>query len=340
MATDSSSPNASATPTWRSGQQASGASVDELEEKLSAATRAVNRISVKLDQQQLTRGLGWFSIGLGLAELLAPRPLGRAIGVGEHPTLMRLCGVREIASGVGLLSKRAPGSWAWSRVAGDAMDLALLNVAARSEGANTGRIALTATAVVGVTALDVYAGQRLRGSEGVETAEVEVSECITINSTPQQLYSFWRNVENLPRFMRHLASVRATGERTSHWIAKAPAGGSIEWDAEITDDQPDSRISWRTLPDSQVTHSGTVSFDAAANGHGTVLRVHLFYRPPAGYFGVQIARLFGEEPKLQIHDDLRRLKQLLETGEIATTEGQPAGKRSFIGRTTLGRRLQ
>jgi uncharacterized membrane protein len=113
----------------------------------------------------------------------------------------------------------------------------------------------------------------------------------------------------------------------------------VEWDAEITAEQPGSRIAWSTLPGSQIMHTGTVSFEPAT-GRGTVVRVQLAYRPPAGHVGVQIAKLFGEEPKLQIHDDLRRLKQLIETGEIATTEGQPSGKRSIIGRTTLGRRLQ
>lgn len=341
MATDVSQSTPASIRSWPPpDEHGSEAPTGGLEERLQAVTDTVNRLSAKLDDQTLAQGLGWFSIGLGVAELLAPRQLGRAIGVGEHPVLMRLCGLREIASGLGLLSKRAPGAWAWARVAGDAMDLGLLNAAARSEDADTGRIALAATAVVSVTALDVYAGQRLQGVEGIETAEVEVGERITINSTPQDLHAFWRNFENLPRFMRHLASVRVTGERTSHWIATAPAGRTVEWDAEITDDQPGSRISWRTLPGSEITHSGTVNFEPATHGRGTVVRVQLTYRPPAGYLGVQIARLLGEEPKVQIHDDLRRLKQLLETGEIATTEGQPAGKRSVLGRTLLGRRLQ
>lgn len=292
-----------------------------------------------IDPRQLANALGWFSIGLGLAELMAPRALGRAIGVGDHPQLMRALGVREITSGLGLLSQRATNAWAWSRVGGDAMDLALLGAAARNPDADPRRIAMAATAVMGVAALDVYATRALSKMELSEPEEI-VSESRTINSTPEALYSFWKNVENLPRFMSHLESVTPTGERTSHWIAKAPAGMSVEWDAEIVRDDPNEGLSWQTVPGSEVTHEGTVRFDPDPSGRGTVVRVQMRYVPPAGKVGVQLAKLFGEEPKLQIKDDLRRLKQLIETGEVATTLGQSTGQRSLIGRATLGRRVQ
>jgi uncharacterized membrane protein len=293
-----------------------------------------------VDDRQLTQALGWFSIGLGLVELIAPRALGRAIGVGDHPAIMRMLGVREITSGLGMLSERAPGAWAWSRVAGDAIDLALLGAASSSPDAKPERIALAATTVLGVTALDVYSGQRLTQAQSEVSPQIEVTESITINDTPQSLYEFWKNSENLPRFMQHLESVTVTGERTSHWIAKAPVGTTVEWDAEIVDDQPNQRIGWRTLPDSEVVHEGMVTFEPAIGDRGTILRVELLYQPPAGKVGAYIARLFGEEPAVQINDDLRRLKQLIETSEVATTLGQSSGRRSLIGRTTLGRTLQ
>jgi uncharacterized membrane protein len=295
---------------------------------------------LQLDDRQLGQALGWFSIGLGLAELLAPRALGRAIGVGDHPAVMRMLGVREIVSGLGLLSERAPGTWAWSRVAGDAMDLALLAAASRSPDADPRRIAIAATGVLSVTALDVYASQRLVASQSAGAPQIAVTQTVTINATPQELYQFWNNVENLPLFMEHLESVSRTSGRASHWVARAPAGTCVEWDAEIVDDQPDRRIGWRTLPGSQVTHEGMVSFEPATAGRGTIVCIEMLYRPPAGKVGAQIARLLGEEPSLQINEDLRRLKQLLETGEVATTLGQPAGKRSLLGRATLGRRIQ
>jgi uncharacterized membrane protein len=167
-----------------------------------------------------------------------------------------------------------------------------------------------------------------------------VTQSITINSSAAELYGFWKNVENLPLFMEHLESVSQVSGRVSHWVAKAPAGTCVEWDAEIVDDQPERRLGWRTLPGSQVTHEGMVSFEPATGDRGTVVRVEMLYVPPAGKAGLWIARLFGEEPALQVADDLRHLKQLLETGEIPTTLGQSAGKRSILGRTTLGRRIQ
>jgi uncharacterized membrane protein len=292
------------------------------------------------DDRQLGQILGLFSLGLGLAELLAPRAVGRAIGVGDHPAIVRMCGVRQIVTGLGCLSERAPGAWAWARVAGDAMDLALLGAAASSPDADPRRIAAATAGVLGVTALDVYSGQRLSATQAGEVPAISVTQTVTINAEPAELYGFWKNVENLPLFMEHLESVSQVNGRVSPGVAKAPAGASVEWDAEIVDDQPERRLGWRTLPDSQVTHEGMVSFEPASTGRGTIVRVEMLYVPPGGKVGVWIARLFGEEPALQVADDLRRLKQLLETGEVATTRGQPTGKRSIFGRTTLGRRIQ
>jgi uncharacterized membrane protein len=250
-----------------------------------------------------------------------------------------MVGVREIVTGLGILSERAPGAWAWARVAGDAIDLALLGAATSSPDADPRRIAVATAGVLGVAALDVYSGQRLTASQSTAPA-ISVTQAITINSPPAELYGFWKNVENLPLFMEHLQSVSQVDERVSHWVAKAPAGTCIEWDAEIVDDQPERRLGWRTLPGSQVTHEGMVSFEPATADRGTVVRVEMLYVPPAGKAGMWIARLFGEEPALQVADDLRQLKQLLETGEVATTLGQSAGKRSILGRATLGRRMQ
>ncbi|HTJ19857.1 MAG TPA: SRPBCC family protein, partial [Steroidobacteraceae bacterium] len=271
------------------------------------------------DERQLGQILGLLSVGLGLAQVLAPRALGRAIGVGDHPAIMRMVGVREIVTGLGILSERAPGAWAWARVAGDAIDLALLGAATSSPDADPRRIAAATAGVLGVTALDVYSGKRLGATESSEALAIAVTQTVTINSTPDELYHFWKNLENLPLFMEHLESVSEVNDRVSHWVAKAPAGTSVEWDAEIVDDQPDRSIGWRTLPDSQVTHEGMVSFEPASGGRGTIVRVEMLYVPPAGKVGVWIARMFGEEPALQVADDLRRLKQLLETGEVATT---------------------
>jgi uncharacterized membrane protein len=266
-----------------------------------------------LDDRRLAQVMGWFSIGLGLAELLAPRALGRAIGVGDHPAVFTLVGARQLISGVGLLSERGAGNWAWSRAAGDAIDIALLSAALRSPNARPGRIALAATTLLGLAAFDLYAGRRLMQS-GFAIPEIRINEVVAINSTPQALYAFWRDIENLPRFMSHLQSISRTSERTSHWVARAPAGTTIEWDAEIVDDEPDVRIGWRTLPDSEVVHEGVVTFEPAASGRGATARVELLYWSRARKVGAQLARMFGATPSRQISDDLRHLKQLLETG--------------------------
>lgn len=292
-----------------------------------------------VDQRQLARALGWFSVGLGLVQILAPRSLGRIIGAGEnHAMLMRLCGVREIASGMGLLSERAPASSAISRVAGDAMDLALLGAALRSPDAQPTRLLGAATAVMGVMAVDVYAaGRQARDGLGEGGEDVPVKASIAINSPAQKLYDFWRDFENLPRFMDRLQSVTHKDENTSHWVAKAPVGSlSVEWDSEVLDDQPGSLIAWRTLPGSQVRHQGSVRFEPAGT-HGCIVHVEMQYAAPGGKLAALAAKIFGEDPELQIRRDLRALKQFIETGEVATTRGQPSGARSFLGRTLTRR---
>jgi len=292
-----------------------------------------------IDPRRLSQALGWMSIAIGLAEVFAPRAVGRAIGVGDRPALLRLCGVREVINGVGLLSERMPAKWAKARVAGDALDLAMLGAAARGSRSDSTRIALAATVVTGITALDIFASRQLDRIESPLEPVVPVTKVVTINATPEVIYRFWRNVENFPRFMRHLDEVRTTSERTSHWVAKAPAGATIEWDAEIVEDEANARIAWRTLPESAIVHEGIVSFEPAPSGRGTIVRVSMSYVPPAGKVGMYIAKVFGEEPGLQVDSDLRRMKQLIETGEVATTDGQPTGRRSVLGRTTLGRWL-
>jgi uncharacterized membrane protein len=154
---------------------------------------------------------------------------------------------------------------------------------------------------------------------------IHVKKSITIGRPVDELYRFWRNLENLPRFMDHLESVRVTGDR-SHWVAKGPAGRSVEWDAEIINEVENQLIGWRSLPGATVASAGSVNFDDAGPDRGTRITVHLQYDPPAGKLGALFAKLFGEEPSQQIHEDLRRLKRLLEAGEVPTIVGQSSGR--------------
>jgi uncharacterized membrane protein len=153
---------------------------------------------------------------------------------------------------------------------------------------------------------------------------VRVRQSISITRPRQEVYAFWRKLENLPRFMRHLESVTETDAKRSEWRAKAPAGRQVCWSAEITDEAIDERIAWKSLDGADVPNEGVVLFEDAPGGRGTIVRVDLSYSPPAGALGAFFAKLFGEEPKGQIADDLRRLRSILETGEVPTTDGQPS----------------
>ena len=171
-------------------------------------------------------------------------------------------------------------------------------------------------------------------SLGINTAEdggedvardVHIEKSVTINSTPKELFRFWRDYENLPRFMEDLEAVTEIDETRSHWVAKGPGGKKVEWDAEIYNEKENELIAWRSLPGADITNAGSVHFEEAP-GHGTYVKVVLNYNPPGGRAAALFAKLFGKEPGQLIEHNLRRLKQLIETGEIPTTEGQPSGR--------------
>jgi uncharacterized membrane protein len=156
---------------------------------------------------------------------------------------------------------------------------------------------------------------------------ITVRQTFLVSRPAADLYQFWRNFENLPSFMTHLQSVKVLDDRKSHWVASAPrlAGGSVEWDAEITDDQPNARIAWRSLPGADVDNAGEIRFQPAPGDRGTEVHVALSYLPPAGRIGHWLAKMFGESADTQVREDLRSFKRLIETGEIPTTAGQPHG---------------
>jgi uncharacterized membrane protein len=205
---------------------------------------------------QLARVLGWLGLGLGLAELVAPRRFNRLAG--------------------------------------------------------------TTAAALGVVVLDLLSGRELRGVIPRTVARkrvIEVKKTITVNRRPDEVYAFWHDFENLPRFMTHLESVKITGQARSHWKAKAPAGRTVEWDAIIVEDQPNQHIAWETVAGSGIDHAGLVRFQPTPGNRGTEVQVELRYAPPAGRLGSTLAKLFGEEPEQQIEADLRALKAVMETGE-------------------------
>ena len=155
---------------------------------------------------------------------------------------------------------------------------------------------------------------------------IKVTHAVTINKPAAELYAFWRDFTNLPRIMDHLEAVTVQDGQKSHWVARAPLGKTVAWDAEIINEVPDELIAWQSLPGGDIDNAGSVTFKAAPPGRGTELRVTLSYAPPAGKVGATVAKLLGEEPTKQLDDDLRHLKQLMEAGERPTTESQPSGR--------------
>jgi uncharacterized membrane protein len=161
---------------------------------------------------------------------------------------------------------------------------------------------------------------------------VRVTQTFTIDRSPDELYSFWRRFENLPRIMTHLEEVRVLDDRRTHWVAKAPAiaGGRVEWDAETTEDIPNERISWRSIPGSELETAGSVRFERSPRG--TIIRADMSYVAPGGRLGNLVAKLFGESPDRVIREDLRNFKRIMEIDEILTILGQPNGTCTGQGR--------
>ena len=288
----------------------------------------------------ISLALGAFSLGLGIVQLLLPGRFLRWIGIrprDDREVIVRAIGVRELGAGMPLIAAPEAPVWLWARVLGDAMDAALLTRALRSRDTDSRRVSAALAAAGVVAAIDVAASvivtrnAQTHGGRGKERDQASpkdagtdgrtVTAAVSIDRPPEAIYEFWRDFANLPQFMRHLEEVRvADGGMQSHWQAKGPGGASVEWDAEIVEDRPNELISWRSLPGSQVANGGTVRFEPAPGGRGTNIRVELDYEPPAGPIGVVVAKLSGEEPGQQVPDDLRRLKQILETGEVVLSD--------------------
>ncbi|RAN97427.1 hypothetical protein GAR06_00525 [Micromonospora saelicesensis] len=294
------------------------------------------------DVQRRGRRLGWVSLGLGVAQLAAPDTVRRISGVDDSPTtraVVPLVGARELVHAAGLLTSRRKSVWAWTRVVGDAMDLASLGVAiAHRSGRRRRRLVAVTGAVVGITVVDLLTAVQATRAKKIGSAPtargsreggpMELTATTTIRKPPPKVYAFWRDLGNLPTFMAHLEQIRTTGDRTSHWSASAPFGTNVEWDAEIVDEAPGEKIAWRSTGNADVPNAGTVRFVPAPDGVSTEVHVVLSYDIPGGAVGKAVAKYFGEEPHQQLDDDLRRLKQVLETGQVVRSEGAPWGKRA------------
>ncbi len=317
-----------------------------LEQRQTNGGQRGNGIKEGDRDERLARTLGWFSIGLGMLEIAAPEKLAELIGVENKPGIFRLMGLREIGHGVTILTQSWPAEGVWSRVAGDTLDLALLSTQLDEENPHRVRTLAATLAVLGVTALDLYTSRRLSEKSNGSGPELgrrglRVKEAITVNRPVSEVYEFWHDFQNLPRFMTHLESVRVLGPKRSHWVALGPAGMKVDWDAEVTEDRPYELISWRSLPGGDVDTSGWVRFSPAPGGRGTEIVVEMRYDPPGGVIGATIAKLLGEAPDQIVVRDLKAFKNVMELGEVVHSDAsihrrphpaQPSENESAAGR--------
>jgi uncharacterized membrane protein len=317
------------------GTRGNGGTALAEEARPSAATTASYQRIADRDRgtggQSLADFLGFFSIGLGLAEVLAPNAISRLIGI-KHPDeenrrTMQLMGLREISHGVAILTSQQPAKAVWSRVAGDTLDLALLGRTLANPENDRGRTLFATANVLAVTALDVMAARELSmqpkntpQQREAKKGNVFTRRSVTVGRPVAEVYAFWRNFENFPQFMRHLVTVTDLGEGRSHWVAKGPAGREVQWEARITDERENELIAWRSVEGADVFNAGEVSFRPAPGGRGTEVRVELRYDPPMGKLGAKVAQLWREEPGQQVADDLRHFKQVMEIGEIVFSD--------------------
>jgi uncharacterized membrane protein len=185
---------------------------------------------------------------------------------------------------------------------------------------------VTGGAIIAGAGLAYAAVKTIQSAADSIAREVHIETSITINKSPEELYTFWRDLQNLPLFMTNLESVTGLDERRSHWVAKGIGNARVEWDAEIYNEEANELIAWRSLENADVVNAGSVRFQKGPTGHGSYVRVAMNYNPPAGKLGATIAQLLGGEPAQLIKQDLRRLKQIMEAGEVATIDGQTSGR--------------
>jgi uncharacterized membrane protein len=293
----------------------------------------------------LATAFGGISAAIGAYYMAAPRHFLEQIGARPNRRrvlITRVVAAQELSVGGALFADGRAARWLGARVMGDVLHAAMLALAYRAPDNDRDQMRLAFGALLAIAAADVAgtiaasrierSGASLENGPGessaaaLAVADTTVQRSVTVNRQPAEVYAFWRGLENLPTFMKHLEAVTVIDERRSHWVARAPLGRTVEWDAEITHDQPGERIGWTSTGGSQVWNAGEVTFAPAPGDRGTEVRVRLDYAPPAGALGATLARLVGDEPASQISGDLRRLKQVLETGEVVLSEAVIEGR--------------
>lgn len=289
-----------------------------------------------IEGQKLARALGWFSVGLGLYEVVAPGHLGRVLGIEDRAGLLRLYGLREIGTGIGLLAQRGPGKpapWVWGRVGGDALDLATLSTGLVRDNPKRDNVVAAMAAVAGITLVDVLCAQTLSNKQkermqaaGVSTDPGESQRSITIGRSAEEIYHLWREPGTLPRVMADFADVTVRDAEHAHWRVRTPVGRNLEWEVQTVEDRPGELVRWKMLDGTTLHAEGALSLKPAPGDRGTEATLRFHFDPPGGVLGDGVARIFGGLPKMAVAKALRRFKSLAETGEIPTTRPQPAAR--------------
>ncbi len=233
-------------------------------------------------------------------------------------------------TGAATVDGSAPSAWQRAERLAEVMSgTALLAYAAKSRSTRSLGLALAGAPLVfhGFTGRWPVSRTVARA---IAPQPLEVETSVTINRSKDDLYAFWRRLENLPRFMKNLQSVESLEGRRSRWVGKSPLGTDVEWEAEVIEDRPGQLLSWRSCPGSRVLTAGSVLFEEAPGNRGTVVRVTMAVRPPGQGLGKALGRVLRPVTERQVREDLRRFKSLMEAGEVPTTKGQPAGHRSAL----------
>jgi uncharacterized membrane protein len=266
---------------------------------------------------------GWLSVGVGLTELVAPRQAAGLLGLPPTSRMvktLRLLSLREISNGLAILQRPSDPAALWARVAGDGLGITLLSQQLGAPATSRARVLLSLALLGGVAFADLRSAMAMARLDGVRGWEAgkgfDMKAAITINRSVQDVYRFWRQFETFPGFMRNFEEVERLDDCRSRWTFAGPAGVHLDWEAEIVADEPDRLIGWRSTPGSVVDHLGAVRFAHARGGRGTEARVELTYRPPVGEMGRSAAWLFGSDPHGEVRKDLRRVKHLLEIGDM------------------------
>lgn len=289
----------------------------------------------------LTTTLGWFSIGLGALELTAPGVVRNLLGLEQSRTtdlVIRAMGLRELGQGLGILANPRSKEWVGLRIPGDMLDMALLAVAiARSD--HRGRALATTGAATVIGVLDIVATEGLAERRKAPTPELAAEpsgytrRSITVNRPIAEVFDFWHDVSNLPRFMAHVDTIEPLGGGRSRWTGREPGGQPREWEAEAIEVRENELIAWQSVGGAPVYESGSVRFEEAPNGRGTVVTVEVRSMPRGGSLGTALLKVARREPGQHLADDLRRMKQWIETGVITVVahpprSGNPVAPRS------------